>query len=196
MLRTMKSLQGFGIEATDGSIGKVTDCYFDDESWVVRYFVVDTSRWLGARDVLISPYSLTQPDWAGSMLPANISRQQVKDSPDIASDRPVSRQYEQGLLGYYGYPYYWGGGGLWGEGDYPAGYLGGVDPDGYSGYQGYLRGPSASDGDPHLHSCKEVTGYHLEARRRGRSRARVSGGRRDLVHTLSDDQDHQLVGGS
>jgi hypothetical protein len=138
MLRSVKSLEGFAIGATDGTFGKVNDIYFDDEAWVVRYLVVDTGTWLGGRDVLISPYSIGQPDWAGSVLPATISKQQIKDSPSLVTDKPVSRQYERSYLGYYGYPYYWGGMGLWGGGYYPGTYMTGMNEERYNGYQGYL----------------------------------------------------------
>ena len=37
MLRSMKELEGYAIHATDGTIGHVKDFYFDDESWVVRF---------------------------------------------------------------------------------------------------------------------------------------------------------------
>ena len=131
MLRSLKSLEGFAIGATDGKFGKVKNFYFDDESWVIRYLVVDTSTWLGGREVLISPYSISQPNWAESFIAATISKQQIKDSPSIDSDKPVSRQYERSYLGYYGYPYYWGGTGLWGEGYYPGSYLSALDAGDY-----------------------------------------------------------------
>ncbi len=136
MLRSVKSLEKFAINATDGMIGRVKDFYFDDRAWVVRYIVVDAGAWLGTRSVLVSPYSITQPDWAGSVLPATISIQQIKNSPSIDSDKPVSRQYEKSYLGYYGYPFYWGGSGLWGGGYYPGDHANPMDSDGYSGYQG------------------------------------------------------------
>jgi hypothetical protein len=163
MLRSVKSLEGFAIGATDGTFGKLKNFYFDDESWVVRYLVVDTDAWLGNREVLISPYSISQPGWEGSVLPATISKRQIKDSPNIETDKPVSRQYERSYLGYYGYPFYWGGSGLWGEGYYPGTRLTGADPQDYDGYQGYLRAPSSDDGDPHLRSCNAVKGYHIKA---------------------------------
>jgi hypothetical protein len=163
MLRSVKSLEGVAIGATDGEIGKVKDFYFDDQAWVVRYLVVDTSAWLAGRKVLVSPYSLSRPGWDGTVLPATISKEQVKNSPGIDSDRPVSRQYEQSYLGYYGYPYYWGGPGLWGDSYYPGTALTGMNPESYDGYQGYLKSPSADDGDPHLRSCNAVSGYHLAA---------------------------------
>ena len=163
MLRSVKSLEGFAIGATDGTFGEVENFYFDDEAWVVRYIVVDTSTWLGGRDVLISPYSISHPDWASNVLPATISKQQIKDSQGIDSDKPVSRQYENSYLGYYGYPYYWGGTGLWGGDYYPGTYLTGMDAQDYDGYRGYLKAPSADDGDPHLRSCNAVKGYHIRA---------------------------------
>jgi hypothetical protein len=162
MLRNVKSLEGLGIGATDGTFGDVKDFYFDDEAWVIRYLVVDTSTWLGGRKVLISPYSINAPDWSGSVLPATISKQQIKNSPGIDTDKPISRQFEKGYLGYYGYPYYWGGTGLWGGGYYPGTNLTGMAPD-YGGYQGYLKAPSSDVGDPHLRSCNAVKGYHVKA---------------------------------
>ncbi|MBE3064674.1 MAG: PRC-barrel domain containing protein, partial [Spirochaetes bacterium] len=42
MLRSMKDLHGFTIGATDGDIGTVIGCFFDDLSYTVRYVVVDT----------------------------------------------------------------------------------------------------------------------------------------------------------
>ena len=88
MLRSTKSLEGFAIGATDGDIGKVKNFYFDDEAWVIRYVVVDTRPWLGGREVLISPYSIGQPDWAGDVLPAKITKDQVKAKKyDLSASR-------------------------------------------------------------------------------------------------------------
>jgi hypothetical protein len=163
MLRSVKSLEGFAIGATDGAFGKVKDFYFDDEAWVVRYLVVDTSAWLGGRRVLISPYAISQPGWDGTVLPAAITKEQIKNSPGIDTEEPVSRQYEKSYLGYYGYPYYWGGPGLWGENYHPGTALTGVDAQYHDGYRGYLKRPSGDDGDPHLRSCNAVKGYYLGA---------------------------------
>ena len=161
MLRSVQSLEGFSIGATDGLIGKVKDFYFDDQAWVIRYAIVNTKSWLG-RDVLISPRSIGEADCALQVLPATITKRQVKLSPVIDTDKPISRQYETGYMGYYGYPYYWGGAGLWGERNYPGTPLTGMGP---SVYRGYLRAPEASpNADPHLRSCNAVKGYHIHAR--------------------------------
>jgi hypothetical protein len=119
MLRSMKDMEDYTISATDGLIGRVKDFYFDDEAWVIRYLVVETDEVAPGRKVLISPIGIGQPNWSEKILPVSLTRAQVQRSPDINTDKPVSRQHEMGYLGYYGYGTYWGGGGLWGAGIYP-----------------------------------------------------------------------------
>jgi hypothetical protein len=166
MLRSVKKLEGLAMGATDGPIGKVTDLYFDDEAWVIRYVVVDTSSWLGGRKVLISPYSMKQPDWTGETLPVSVTKDQVRNSPGIDSHKPISRQYEESYLKYYGYPLYWGGEGLWGTSNYPGTLPMGMIAEPQRVHDGYLRPPSkgGTGADPHLRSCQTVTGYHIRAR--------------------------------
>jgi len=92
MLRTAKDLEGCTIEATDGAIGSVEDFYFDDDQWVVRYIVVKTGNWFSNRRVLISPLSIRQAGWETGVVPASLTMEQVKNSPSIDTDKPVSRQ--------------------------------------------------------------------------------------------------------
>ncbi len=172
MLRSMNDLEGYAIRATDGTIGHVKDFYFDDHSWVIRYLVVETGSWLSSRRVLISPISIGQPDWAAKVLPVSITREQVKNSPAIDTDKPVSRQHEERYLGYYGYPAYWGGPGIWGGGMYPGmiasengGAVAAPFPMGPQEAEAYARAFEAQhqSDDPQLRSCKAVVDYHIEA---------------------------------
>ena len=172
MLRTLKDLEGYSLHATDGVIGHVTDFYFDDKAWVIRYLVVDTGSWLSRRKVLISPYGIGLPDWRARTLPVAVTKAQVKASPDIDSHKPISRQHEILYLRHYGYPFYWGGAGLWGGGSYPAIMV----PD----YQDFTAVPPADlsaqqralaldeqaghrDDDSHLRDCNTVLDYHVQA---------------------------------
>lgn len=97
MLRSMQELKDYTIGATDGEIGHVTDFFFDDEAWVSCYLVVETGSWLMTRKVLISPFSLMEADWLHKRLPMWINREQVRNSPDIDTDKPVSGQHEMDL---------------------------------------------------------------------------------------------------
>lgn len=173
MLRSMSDLEGYAIRATDGPIGHVKDFYFDDEAWVVRYLIVDTGSWLSSRKVLISPISIGQPNGSDRTLSVSITREQVKNSPDIDTDKPVSRQQEMQYFGYYGYyPYYWGGAGFWGGGAYPGMMLTGVGLAGSGADYITAQADQAritreaaqhSNDDPHLRSGNAVMKYHIEA---------------------------------
>ncbi len=175
MLRSMNDLDDCVIQATDGIIGQVKDLYFDDHAWVIRYLVVDTGTWLSSRKVLISPIAIGHPNWTEKVLPVSITKEQVKNSPAIDTDKPVSRQNEMTYSGYYGYPYYWGGAGLWGGGVYPgSGYasvgvgvgLPPVVPPEVEEANACAQAQAAArhqDDDPHLRSSEAVKGYHIRA---------------------------------
>lgn len=153
MLRSIKNLTGATIGARDGEIGKVNSFLFDSESWVIRYLVVDTGKWLPGRKVLIAPMALGQPDWQSRVFPVNLTKEQIRNSPDIDTDKPVSRQREAELHTYYDWAPYWGTGyGI----ALPPGHR--VEAD-----RGAVALETAEQGDPHLQSTREVRGYHIHA---------------------------------
>ncbi len=162
-LRNAKDLLGYSIRATDGNIGTITDFYFDDERWTVRYVVVDTGGWLTGRRVLISPRAFGVPEWHAKVLPVSLTKTQVQNSPDVDTTKPVSRQHEAAHLGYYEYPFYWGGSGLWGMGEYPG------DLSSQTAIEQELRAnapaeePAPVDEDSHLQSVNAVMGYQIHA---------------------------------
>jgi uncharacterized protein YrrD len=155
MLLKTKTLKGLGLDALDGEMGKVKDLYFDDQHWTVRYLVANTGGWLVGRRVLISPQSLLAKVKPEQSIAINLSKKQIESSPSIDADKPVSRQHEDDLHAYYGWPAYWGVGPYAGAG-YPV-------PQ-------YLPETAKENvreekpkGDPHLRSMQEVTGYHIHA---------------------------------
>ena len=172
MLRSMTDLKGYTLGATDGDMGHVTDFLFDDTRWTIRYLVVETGSWLKSRKVLISPFSLAGADWTHKRLPVHISREEVKNSPDIDTDKPVSRQHEAQHADYYGLPYDRGGGGLTGAAQdapvltSPPGFTAGAQTSARSDVTEVMARAEPTrqrNDDPHLRSCQAVIGYHLEA---------------------------------
>lgn len=157
MLRSLNEIRGYAIQATDGSIGEIHDFLFDDHTWTIRYLVADTRKWLPGRKVLIAPEAVGTPQWADGSLPVALSKQQIVDSPDLASDLPVSRQYEEAVRGYYGWPLYWN--------MYPttAAGIAPIMPPPQPRNSENID-PSEPSGDPHLRSEREVRGYHIAAR--------------------------------
>ena len=107
MLRHTSEIGGYAIGATDGPIGSITDFLFDDVTWRVRWLVVDTGTFLSGRKVLLPPSALTHVNHIGRQLSVNLTKQQVKDAPNISADEPVSGQMETDLYDYYGWSPYW-----------------------------------------------------------------------------------------
>lgn len=162
MLHLLKDLEGLAIHATDGDIGKTTDVYFDDKQWVIRYLLVETGSWFSSKIVLLSPMAIKHLHIQEKTLSVHITREQVRHSPDIDTHKPVSRQFEMDYAGYYGYPFYWGGSGLWGA--YSSPHLVAV------GYESDVPDTFAEDDaneyrdqDRHLRSGNDAVGYHIEA---------------------------------
>jgi hypothetical protein len=88
----------------------------------------------------------------------NLTRENVERSPDIDTDRPVSRQQEIDLHRHYGFPYYWTGPFRWGITPTPwAAALAGVP-------LAPVTPPREHRDDPHLRSAREVTGYGIHAK--------------------------------
>jgi len=163
MKRTIKNLMGFTMGALDGEIGKVTDFYFDDVTWTIRYLVVETGNWLLNRKVLISPEALLQCDWENKTLPVKLTKEQIENSPDIDTNQPVSRQHEMELYAYYPWTTYWGGGG-WAGGMGTSGMMmpmSSVPMD--EAVKDSIKTSDAEAGDPHLRSAENVDGYKINA---------------------------------
>jgi uncharacterized protein YrrD len=163
MLRSASELKGYPLEASDGAIGKINDCLFDDGTWKLRWLVVETGSWLTGREVLIHPSSITAIDDQLQTLAVELTQQKVKDSPETSHDRPVSRRMERSLYGYYGWPAYVGcnfyGAGAIASPFSARPYFGGVGMG-----EADAQDPSDDDADPHLRSLAEVVGYHIHAR--------------------------------
>jgi FtsP/CotA-like multicopper oxidase with cupredoxin domain len=110
MLESTHKLIGFSLAAEDGEIGTVKDFYFDDQKWNIRYLVVETGNWFFGRRVLISPYAIQSVSEDQQLLIVKMTKEQVKNSPSIDTDLPVSKQLEKKLNDYYAWPYYGGAG--------------------------------------------------------------------------------------
>lgn len=161
---TASSIKGSAIEARDGAIGTVKDFLFQDNSWAVRWIVVDAGTWLSSRQVLLLPSQVGAVDVKRRQFDVRLTRQQVKDSPPIETEQPVSRQMEKDLHRYYQADPYWGA--VYN----PVGVMAmpgvvGVPPLAPPAPpEGLVEDFPRGEGDPYLRSVEAVTGYHIHAR--------------------------------
>lgn len=131
----------------DGEVGAVEDVYFDDASWKVRYLVLKTDDWLSGRKVLISPVALMEDGCKTGVFRVNLTQDQIRHSPGIDTDKPVSRQQEIELYGHYAWKGYWDSG-------FYAGGLGSV-------VDGLPEKGKRLGADLHLRSALFVSGFHV-----------------------------------
>jgi len=151
-LHRLGKLKGHALNATDGEIGTLQEVFFDGSEWVVRYFVVRTGSWLGGREVLIAPRSVKGVDSQSSSLEVLLTREKVRNSPLVGSEKPVSRHYEEEFFRYYQWERYWIASTLLGTPEREGG---------GPGREGRL--PEKPE-HPHLCSSDELTGYSIHAR--------------------------------
>jgi uncharacterized protein YrrD len=158
MFKNLRDLEGFRLAAEDGDIGHVTDLYFEDDAWAVRYLVVATGSWLFGKKVLISPNAVENVNWQDECIKVGLTIEQVRNSPDIDTDRPISRQQEADYHLYYNFPPYWGGVALWGRYDEP-----GEPPTEEEAATAERDREYKAEWDSHLRSAREVRGYRVVA---------------------------------
>ena len=107
-LRSAAEVTGYAIHATDGSIGHVSDFIFDNETWAIRYLVVETRNWWpGGKSVLIGVHWIGRIDWAERNVHVTITLAQVRSSPIYDDSSPVHRDYEARLHSAYDRTGYW-----------------------------------------------------------------------------------------
>jgi hypothetical protein len=82
MLHKTSKVKGFHLHASDGEIGHVDD-FLVDATWRVAYLVVDTSKWIGGKSVLISPSAILNVDSAGKEIRVSLTRDQITRSPSV-----------------------------------------------------------------------------------------------------------------
>lgn len=152
MLRSIKDITTYSIRAKDGEIGKAKDILFDDRDWNLRYLVADTGNWLPGRKVLISPLNLQKPDVGESphLFPVALAKKQIKESPQLDEDAPVSRQFEAEYAKYYKHDFYWFNREAYEGKDRTS------DPIAHSENLKEIR-------ESHLRSTNELIGYHIKA---------------------------------
>lgn len=159
MEHNIKSLLGFKMGAKDGEIGHVRDFYFEDTTWAIRYLIVETGNWFNEKKVLIAPQALLTPDWENKIFPVDLIMDQVKSSPDIDTEKPVSKQQEIDLYGHYAWQLYGGSG-------FYAGAASGVldQPRVIDERMAREReNAEKKNNDLHLRSTQLVAGYQIKA---------------------------------
>ncbi|NDP20731.1 MAG: PRC-barrel domain containing protein [Paludibacter sp.] len=108
-LRSTNAVSGLYIQASDGEIGHVEDFIIDDETWAIRYLIIDTTNWWGGKKILVSPQWIDKVSWDEYKVFVNLSKENIKESPEYSDELLLTREYETNLYQHYDKKDYWTG---------------------------------------------------------------------------------------
>ena len=101
-LRSARDVRGYQIQGTDDEVGRVADFLVDDETWQVRYLVIDTSAWWFGKKVLVAPEWATRISRDEGTVYVELAREAVRTSPEWDPTAAIDRGYEARLHEHYG----------------------------------------------------------------------------------------------
>ena len=107
-LRSTNDVRGHNIQASDGEIGHVEDFIIDDETWAIRYLIIDTRNWWPGKKVIISTKWIEKVSWIESKVFIDVSRETIRESPEYTEESLLTREYETMLHRHYKRQKYWG----------------------------------------------------------------------------------------
>ena len=106
-LRSCRAVVGYGVHATDGDLGHVTDFLVDEDTWAIRYVIVETGHWWAGHQVLVTPAWLTAVSWDERRVSVGVTRQALQAAPPYDAARQLDRLQEQSIYEHHGRPRYW-----------------------------------------------------------------------------------------
>jgi uncharacterized protein YrrD len=75
-------MNGYHIQANDGTIGHVSDFIMDKKSWAIRRLVVKTGHWFLGKEVLISLSKIDGISYEESKVFMNLTKDAIRQAPE------------------------------------------------------------------------------------------------------------------
>lgn len=105
-LRSIVTVTGCHIHATDGDIGHLENFMVDDVSWAIHYLIIDTKNWWSGKHVLLSPHAVQDISYLDHKVRLSVTRDQVKASPPWDPSTIIEQAYQRRLHAHYAWPGY------------------------------------------------------------------------------------------
>jgi hypothetical protein len=92
-------LEGFEVAAIDGDIGKIDEATYEVGS---AYLVVDTGPWIFGKKVMLPARAVEALDLDARKVVVNLTKDQIKGSPEFDEATYRDEKYRDDLSAYYG----------------------------------------------------------------------------------------------
>ena len=106
-VRRTDDVNGAYLQTTDGEMGHVEDLIIDDDTWAIRYLVINAENWWPGKRVLVSPQWIQHVLWERWEIFVGLSAEAIRQAPEYTEHLLVTREYETRLHGHYGRRRYW-----------------------------------------------------------------------------------------
>ena len=106
-LRSCSAVVGYHVHATDGDIGHIAGLLVDEQTWAIRYIVINTSNWWVGHQVLIAPQWITAVNWVDQSVTVELNRESIQTAPNFDSTQALNREQETGLYHHHKRHGYW-----------------------------------------------------------------------------------------
>jgi uncharacterized protein YrrD len=106
-LRSCNQVMSYHIHAIDGDIGHVHGMLMDDQTWAIRYLIVNTNNWWPGHKVLIAPQWIKSINWVDEKIYVDLSRQELRGAPHYDADAYPNRDQEVDIFKHYERRPYW-----------------------------------------------------------------------------------------
>lgn len=103
-LRSAGEIDGYGISASDGDLGSVSDLVINTDEWRTELLAVDTGKWLPGKQVVISPQGIDHISWTDREVAVTMDKNTIRESPDLNGLKSIERSYVARLNEYYRFP--------------------------------------------------------------------------------------------
>ena len=94
-----EQITGYGVEAIDGSIGKVDDATLEADS---GHIVVDTGPWIFGKKVMLPGGVIKSVDHEQEKIFVNRTKDEIKNAPEFDDSLRNDETYRADLDTYYG----------------------------------------------------------------------------------------------
>ena len=92
-------ITGYGVEALDGSIGKIAKANNDVGA---SYVIVDTGPWIFGKKVMLPAGVVQRVDSDDEKIYVNRTKEQIKDAPEYDDSMASDAGYRDEIGSYYG----------------------------------------------------------------------------------------------
>lgn len=94
-----RDITGYGVEAIDGSIGKIHEATNDVSA---SFVIVDTGPWIFGKKVMLPAGVVERVDTHDEKVWVNRTKDQIKNAPEFDESHTADTGYRDRLSGYYG----------------------------------------------------------------------------------------------